>query len=64
MNSRNLPFRRATADYWYKEHNVRLGVQWHESDKTYVWCEGPDGVRPVDVSRDDIEGQGKAPDEK
>lgn len=46
---------RATAEYWEQAHGVRLGVDWHESDKTYFWAEGEDGLTPIKVSREDIE---------
>jgi hypothetical protein len=46
---------RATAEYWEHVHGVRLGVDWHQSDKTYFWAEGADGLTPIKVRRENIE---------
>jgi hypothetical protein len=53
--SSHTPPTRATAEYWTETHGVRLGVEWHQSDKTYLWSAGPKGLVPVKVRREDIE---------
>lgn len=46
---------RATAEYWAAAHGVRLGVAWHQSEKTYLWAHGADGLAPIKVSLEEIE---------
>jgi hypothetical protein len=48
--------RRATCEYWYTLHGVRLGTPWHRSDKVYMAVQtGPGEFTPVRLTPEDLE---------
>ncbi len=51
---RGLP-KPATDAYWAATHEVQFGKNWYESNKVFVHEQGPEGLKPVKVTREEIE---------
>jgi hypothetical protein len=52
----NYSLKRSTKLYWEKRYNVKLGVEWYDSDKVYMWRRNEQGeIIPVRVTPEELE---------